>query len=618
MSWSTFDSRRTAWHRAKLLAALHALGLLAAAALGCLLVAAMWAGGWETSREGSLGSIGWALVLGSLGIWRWRRVIDAGIHEGVPSPVWNGLLGAAAGLWELYCSTQAESPFATVGHGAVAVADLAIALVAIPVERRRRAIGRWRETVTPEAPADEQQVIDLVRRARAAGKRIRIHGSDHSVLASIAEESELRCIHVSLVRLNRVMEWNDADRRVRVQAGCVLGVNPAAPESTAENSLFEQMDARGWALPLTGGITHQTVGGFLMTGSSGGSATHSLGDSIVSIRLVDGRGEVQELAPNPEDPDDEERNPFYAAGVSLGLLGVITEVTFQCVPRFEIEGREVTTSLAASGIGMDSSGANGIAETMRHLEYGRLMWWPQRGVERLQVWGAAAKPPSGLTPRPYVQVPGGRLVQALMGAYFLWANTESQRSHGKARWMSRIIAATTLDSIVTFRDAWHRALPMDNEIDNDLMPAAFSELWIDLERADEVGRALADFYRADEGHARAGSFACELYAAKGSRFWLSPAYGKDTIRVDLMHVEQGSLRPELDYFPQFWALLREFQPRFHWGKLMPPPGELAGPDYFARAYPRSKDFLAVRERFDPDQVFVNAYWRSYFGLRSRN
>src|SRR5690606_23908365 len=122
--------------------------------------------------------------------------------------------------------------------------------------------------------------------------------------------------------------------------GCRFGFDPRDPtgRSSEANGLCPQLEARGLALPLLGGVTHQTVAGYLATGSSGGSLRWSLNDAVRSLRLVDGRGEVREIRRG--DP------LFAAAGVSLGLLGVVTEVTFECEPRFDVIGEERVTAAA--------------------------------------------------------------------------------------------------------------------------------------------------------------------------------------------------------------------------------------------------------------------------------
>jgi D-arabinono-1,4-lactone oxidase len=230
----------------------------------------------------------------------------------------------------------------------------------------------------------------------------------------------------------------------------------------------------------------------------------------------------------------------------------------------------------------------------------------------MQIWdGARLRPQEKLPHPPYVQVPGGRPAQTMLALYFRWANAARRRTDGRARWMRRIARQLLPLRSVRFSGPWFQTVPMDNEIDNDLLPTAFSELWIDLDLAHEVGDTLVRFYVEDVACGRAGSFACELYGAKRSRFWLSPSYERDSIRVDLMHIERGAIQPEADYFPQFWTLLSTFAPRYHWGKVMPPPGACAGGDYFRRVFPRWDDFLDVRSRMDPDGVFLSPYWRGY-------
>jgi D-arabinono-1,4-lactone oxidase len=56
--------------------------------------------------------------------------------------------------------------------------------------------------------------------------------------------------------------------------------------------------------------------------------------------------------------------------------------------------------------------------------------------------------------------------------------------------------------------------------------------------------------------------------------------------------------------------------RLHWGKFQPAytRGDRTWVDFFRAQYPRWDDFLALRERRDPNNVVLNAYWRDRFGL----
>ena len=94
-----------------------------------------------------------------------------------------------------------------------------------------------------------------------------------------------------------------------------------------------------------------------------------------------------------------------------------------------------------------------------------------------------------------------------------------------------------------FQDSWYLGLPMDNGMDDLLMPTYFTEIWIPFtEAGGEVQQAIAalrKLFDADgtaEGcYAATGPFSIELYATKaGQTFFLDPAYGdKDVFRVDV-------------------------------------------------------------------------------------
>src|SRR5215475_1619466 len=189
-------------------------------------------------------------------------------------------------------------------------------------------------------PTNENEVSELIQYAGANGLKIRVRGSGHSVKAAIYTGSfdspppTDSDINIYMDYMSSVT-FDDAKQQVTAEPGCHLGLDVLDPTgwSTRKNSLFYQVDQKGWAFPTTGGISTQTVGGFMSTGSAGTSLHQAVGRQVVAIRLVDGLGEIHEYRQSDNFDD-----PFYAAGVSMGLLGIITSVTFQCVDRFAIQG----------------------------------------------------------------------------------------------------------------------------------------------------------------------------------------------------------------------------------------------------------------------------------------
>lgn len=193
-------------------------------------------------------------------------------------------------------------------------------------------------------PANEDEVIALVKYAAANALQIRVRGASHSVAWSIfTDPVDGNPVNHTLQRtpptgpnLNLVLDkmnaldWIDeADGIVEAQAGIHLGPDPYDAVGTADldNSLLHQLFRRGWGLNDLGGITHQTVSGFTATGSAGGSLIYDL-DNVIAIRVVDGLGVASWI--EKDDPI------FGAMALSVGLLGIVTKVLLKLNKTFTV------------------------------------------------------------------------------------------------------------------------------------------------------------------------------------------------------------------------------------------------------------------------------------------
>jgi alditol oxidase len=94
----------------------------------------------------------------------------------------------------------------------------------------------------------------------------------------------------------------------------------------------------------------------------------------------------------------------------------------------------------------------------------------------------------------------------------------------------------------------------------------------------------------------------ELRTIAGDSLWLSPHEGRDSIAL---HFTWRRRPPEVEAaVAKIEAALAPLEARPHWGKVF-----TARADAIAPLYPRMTDFLALRERLDPDQTFVNDWLR---------
>lgn len=543
-------------------------------------------------------------------------------------------------------------------------------------------------------PSTVEQVRDLVLHARDVGATLRVRGSGHSVDASIRADGHPIDLLLDRMRAVTITPEIDGEHAVvKVEGGCNLGLDPHDPSGTSswDNSLSVQLHRAGWALSALGGISHQTVSGFLMTGSAGGSTKHSFGNSVLRLQLVDSEGRIHEVS---RDDAGEKRRLFEAAGVSLGLLGIITTVWLRAIRAYNLVGREVTTPLADCPIDLFGEGTSSrpsLAEFLNETSYSRILWWPQPGFDRIQIWSAEPEDiRADLRSKPFeilsqLQSVSGALLQTVVGnlrdlsqvparlealqwLYHLErglagdapmeelratqapSSTKERQAlrRGCARGLTRIVAGALKlafqsgmarrlgarlerempprihslmnlfieDGTKEFRDAWHHALPMDNQLDTQLWPTSFAELWLPMQTAPAVMQRLREIHLQKDAASRyrfTKAFPLEIYAGPRSSFWLSPGYDRESLRINPVWMDQWPGDPVRDLYQTYYDALKEFDFRPHWGKYLPRPTE-EWRAYYRRQLPMLEKFLALRSEMDPRRVFANEHWRNHLGF----
>ncbi|HEU5063776.1 MAG TPA: hypothetical protein VFT79_11595 [Solirubrobacterales bacterium] len=298
-------------------------------------------------------------------------------------------------------------------------------------------------------PASEADLVELVRLANREGRQLRVRGSAHSVSHAVYTDPPRPYPDRVTVQtppagpnlnlmLDRYDGWrvrDEARRLVEADAGIHLGADPFDPtdSSPLEDSLLWQLAEKGWSLEETGGITHQTVSGFTATGSAGGSLVHSATRNLWGFRVVDGRGQVHEVTREDADPD-----LFYAMCPNLGLLGIVSKVILQCDDAFNIAGEEAITTVEGCPADLFGDGGDGrpsLEQFLREAEYSRLVWWPQRGADRVITWQARRIPTEpDFKPKPYTQFGDDpETQQYLFGTLFTIIGNLDDLSQAKAK-----------------------------------------------------------------------------------------------------------------------------------------------------------------------------------------
>ena len=158
-------------------------------------------------------------------------------------------------------------------------------------------------------PRTVAEVQDVVRRS----DKIRAVGARHSFNHIADTPGAL----ISLRALERRVEIDAAARTVTVDGGITHA------------ELVPALDAAGWALFNLASVPDFTVVGAVMTAIHGsGNTNRNLAGSVAALEIVTASGEIVTFRRGEGD--------FDGAVVSLGALGVVTAMTLDLVPRFEM------------------------------------------------------------------------------------------------------------------------------------------------------------------------------------------------------------------------------------------------------------------------------------------
>jgi L-galactono-1,4-lactone dehydrogenase len=197
-------------------------------------------------------------------------------------------------------------------------------------------------------PETLNQLKDLVAEAHATGEKLRPVGSALSPNALAFCSGGM----VNLSLMDSVLSIDKEKMQVTVQAGARV------------SQVVEALRPYGMTLQNYASIAEQQIGGFIQVGAHGTGATiPPVDEQVVALKLITpGAGEV-DLAAGDDDP-----MLFKLARTALGLLGVVAEVTLQCVPAHLL----VEKTFVASHADVRKHHASWLRSN-RHLRY---MWIP--------------------------------------------------------------------------------------------------------------------------------------------------------------------------------------------------------------------------------------------------
>lgn len=335
----------------------------------------------------------------------------------------------------------------------------------------------------------------------------------------------------------------------------VLGVDAATGRATALPGTsvgafgLPLWDA-GYALANQGDIDTQGIAGAIGTCTHGsGLDLQSFSASLRRARLVTASGDVIEIGP------DDPRLP--AVQVSVGMLGVMTEVEIQAVPAHRLVERIEHWHYAEAFGRLDE-----LARAHRHYSF---FYSPTE--ESAELYSLATPPGAEVADTCYVKI------------YDL-ADDDEPDSAVAGRRVGRSYEIYPAD----FEPNFHEL-----------------EYFVPYTAAAEALGAMRELMLS---RLPLSIFPMEVRTVAREDAWLSHSYQRDSLVISV------SGRPGTDYEPylrEVHALLGQFAARVHWGKI-----HFLTRDELHERYPRAADFIELRRELDPEGVFLNDHLRPLF------
>jgi len=412
-------------------------------------------------------------------------------------------------------------------------------------------------------PTDADEVAAVVTTAAQAGRRVKPIGAGHSFTAAAATDG------VQL-RLDRItgLTHIDRDRNLVTVGG-----------GTTIADLNQLLAAEGLALENLGDIDQQTISGAISTGTHGtGAALGGMATQVRELQLVlaDGNKIICSIDQHPDI--------FAAVRVGLGALGVITEVTLQCVPAFRLRAVEAPGLLEAVLESFDVD----VAEH-DHFEF---YWFPHTDRTLTKRNDRVPVDHQGRA------LPRWRYLlddELLSNGLFEVVNRLGRLRPSLVPRISQISARAL--SAREFTDTSYAVFNSPRRV-----RFVESEYAVPRESLIPVLRTLKAWV---DDHDERIVFPVEMRVAAADGIWLSTGFERDNAYIA---VHQYHRLDHRRYFAAFEAIVAEHQGRPHWGKL-----HSLDADRLGQLYPRFSDFLRVRDRLDPGRTFGNDYLRQVLG-----
>ena len=424
----------------------------------------------------------------------------------------------------------------------------------------------WAGNVTGTAeyyfqPTSEKEIIEIVKDAVAKNKKIKLVGAAHSWSALALPMHYL----INLDKYSKVINIDKEKKQVTIQAGTRL------------KNLNVLLRENGLSLANLGSVSEQSIAGATATGTHGtGIKFGNISTQIIGMKLILADGSVLTISEN------ENTELLPAVRINLGVLGIVSELTIQCVDVFNLHDESYALPFEET--------LQKIPELIKTTDHLKLWWFPHAPLVSIYRYFRTQEE---LKPRSSFQ----KFMDDsfLVNVFFVFMLRLGDWFPKLVPPINKLINKIHFKKVSRIEKTW--------EVFNVPMPPIHfeTEYAIPVEYASEALKKLKEMIERKKLHI---NFVVEVRFVKADDTWLSPAYKQDACYIGAY---QYGNRYWKDYMTGFEELMYAYSGRPHWPKEFTPDAEK-----ISKSFPEFEKFKQLKNKLDSKGVFNNALTECLF------
>ncbi|MXV39062.1 FAD-binding protein [Flavobacteriaceae bacterium Ap0902] len=417
----------------------------------------------------------------------------------------------------------------------------------------------WSETVKFEPKnyieaKTIEEVKEAVLMAKEEGRKLRVAGSGHS----FSRVCETKDILLSIDAMTGIVEVHKEQKQITFWAGTTVR---RAGELCLEHGLAQEN---------LGDFDLQTLAGATSTGTHGtGINLNGISHQIVAFWVVTADGELLECS--------KDKNPkiFEAGRVALGLFGVIVKVRLQLVDAYKLKVEKSLVNFFEILPQIPT-----MLQNHRNLEF---FWFPMTKKAMMKKMSVTDEPVDDPQWKNFINqhIIENYALNAVCNLSYRWNLNAKKVNQLMTKFVGNDIRINDYNKILA-TERMVRFKEMELNVPAEHFEAFFTEV---SNMINEKQYPVV--------------FPVEIRWVKADDIWLSPTYQRDAVYL-AFHTYWKNHVPA--YFYDMQEIAKKYEVRPHWGKM-----HNLEAAHFEKVYPKWHDFMEIRERLDPDQIFVGPY-----------